>query len=65
MLKPEKLGSTLDYLLQLTDEALKIAKQLPEIAATKEVQILERFLEEQTIFDEKTKKNQKQNKRLK
>ena len=52
----EKLGSTLDYLLQLADEALKIAKQLPEIAATKEVQILERFLEEQTIFDEKTKK---------
>ncbi len=52
----EKLTSNLDYLLQLADQALKIANRLPEVAVTEEIQILMRFLEEQTIFDEKTKK---------
>ncbi|MDD2432010.1 MAG: transposase [Firmicutes bacterium] len=52
----EKLTSNLDYLLQLADQSLKIANRLPEVAVTEEIKILMRFLEEQTIFDEKRKK---------
>lgn len=52
--KNSELKTRLQQLLKLICELLKIIESYPEIGGLSEIQLLQRFLEEQTLFDSKS-----------
>ena len=53
--KSEKLASNLECLLNLAEEALEIASEIPEVCAKEEIKTLVRLIDEQTYIDENSK----------